>query len=445
VNVPVLQLFRELDIAASERLDTPVLVSDASVAHRGEKMNEQIQLSLKYAIQAFASPWLQSASHLSHKSATEVEDIVSQSWRTARQAMLKAINRPSYRSILALYLFSQTPIPIGVPEEEEQDGISGPVCIRTALSHLQHLRARRSTLSEAPEYVDSESRAYWAAMIWDTSAALAMDSRTSLTSGLKGACAEPTWRVVKAFLAGSFITRTADCHADGFEWTDEAAYELLAAASVCKTYIWKHITSVKEAVREGIPDDGIQVAWGALLDTLGIFTASIRPLLDSCERRIPFLNQRVRLNWYKVELHYFLGILMVEDALEVAGRQDLLREISAVRRDAEQEAFNVLTFGLDNTYTLRALGEMKENGETRAPVNITLVALDPYPQCVVDIIVLLHKKLRQKYEMDSLDETHQSCLSILLRTLRQLPQSSKAVREAWTIVPSPLRLAQGEE
>jgi hypothetical protein len=103
-----------------------------------------------------------------------------------------------------------------------------------------------------------------------------------------------------------------------------------------------------------------------------------------------------------------------------------------VREDAEHEAYNVLKFGLDNTFTLGGLRD-EANGESHV---ITLVGLDPYPQCVVDIIVLLHKKLRRKYRMDSLDTTHQCRESILHRTLRQLPHSSKAVREAWGIIQS---------
>jgi hypothetical protein len=400
-------------------------------------MNAQIEQTLRYAIRAFGSPWLQSASPVNHLSVSQAEDIARQSWRTARKDMLKAINRPSYRSILALYLFSQTPLPNGIPEAEVQHGISGPVCIQTALSHLQHLRARRGApSSETPEYMTAESRAYWAAMMWDTSASLAMDSRTFLTSGLKGACAEPTWRMVKAFLAGPFITRTARWHEDGFEWTDAVAYELLAASSVCKTYIWKNITSVKEAVREGIPDDGLHVAWVALLDAIGMFNTSVRPLLDKCGQRLHSLHQRVRLNWYQVLLHYFLGILMLEDALKVAGREDLLHRISAVGPDAESEAYDMLEFGLENTYALRGLEEVEADGRIRASVAVTLVALDPYPRHVVDTVALMHNRLRRKYGMDSHDGTYIRRLSILIRTLRQLPRSSRAVMETQDIVQS---------
>jgi hypothetical protein len=213
----------------------------SSVAEeRRQERDDQINLSLRYSIRAFAAPWLLLAPHIS---TTQVENITRDSWRRARKDMLKVINRTSYRSLLALYLLSQTPTPVDISEEEELDGISGPVCIRTALFQLQQLRARRTTCQiEEPgtlQYVDLESRVYWAAMMWDTSASLSMDSRTSLTSGLKGACAEPTWRLVQSFLVGSFKPSTKHWHSETFEWSDEAAYEMISAASICKTYIWK--------------------------------------------------------------------------------------------------------------------------------------------------------------------------------------------------------------
>jgi hypothetical protein len=155
-----------------------------------------------------------------------------------------------------------------------------------------------------------------------------------------------------------------------------------------------------------------------------------------CGQRLHSLHQRVRLNWYQVLLHYFLGILMLEDALKVAGREDLLHRISAVGPDAESEAYDMLEFGLENTYALRGLEEVEADGRIRASVAVTLVALDPYPRHVVDTVALMHNRLRRKYGMDSHDGTYIRRLSILIRTLRQLPRSSRAVMETQDIVQS---------
>lgn len=107
-------------------------------------------------------------------------------WRRARRDMLKVINRPSYRCMLALFLFALTPIPTGISEDEEADGISGQACVHAALQQIQTLRARQrilqfngskvspsrlaSTGSQpasiigTPSFINAESTAYWAAL-----------------------------------------------------------------------------------------------------------------------------------------------------------------------------------------------------------------------------------------------------------------------------------------
>jgi hypothetical protein len=296
-----------------------------------KQRNDQIDQYLRCAMCAFTAHWLPLVT--CEYPATEVQDIIRDSWRACRRDMLKVINRPSYRSILALYLFAQTPLPVGVSENEELDGISGPVCMQNAFYQLQRLRERRGssqtteiTLESPAQHADIESQhmnlestAYWAAILWDTSSSLSLGHRTSLTSGLKGACSEPTWRLVESFLVGYFTPRSEFWRTEGVEVTNEVAYEIIAGAIVCKTYIWKNITSLKEALREGVDEDSMPHAWNALLEVLKIYKISIRPLLHACERRLHFLDQHVRLNWFGVKLKYCLGIFVLVDALEAAG------------------------------------------------------------------------------------------------------------------------------
>jgi dihydroorotate dehydrogenase len=67
---------------------------------------------------------------------------MTDSWRCSRADMLVLLNQVSYRSMLALYLFAQTPVPVGILKEEELGGITGPVCMHTALMHIQKMRQR---------------------------------------------------------------------------------------------------------------------------------------------------------------------------------------------------------------------------------------------------------------------------------------------------------------
>jgi hypothetical protein len=440
------QIFRKLDVCLSGNLDSSLTPDNVKTKERKDQMNAQIEKALTVAIRAYAAPWSLLVAQKHGLPEAQSLDFIRTSWRAARQEMLKAINRTSYRSILALYLFAQTPVPVGLSEEEELDGLSGPTCIQTAVCHLQRLRAQRTTRrpdysgsetsldrpENIPSFLDCEGRAYWAAMMWDTSMSLISDFRTSLTSGLQGACSEPTWRLVKAFLVGSFVPRAEKWRSEDFEPTDEVADEIVSAASICKAYIWKNITSLKEALREGVHEDGVLFAWKALLDAINIFNTSIRPLLKSCGSRLHCLDQRLRLKWYQVNLQYYLGVLLLVSSVKDAARSDLLQEILVIEKDAEHEAFSIFKFGLEHTYTIAGPMEGEVNHNIcRSSYTATLVAIDPDPQYVVDCVSLLHRTVRFRYQRnESSYDTYSSLLSILLQTLRQLPQSSRSVQEA---------------
>jgi hypothetical protein len=107
--------------------------------------NDQIGRHLKCAMRGFVAQWLPLVSHAGRVPSARVNSIVLDSWRAARREMLKVLNRVSYRSVLALYLFSQTPIPVDVTKEENMDGISGSACLQMALSQVQELRTRHKT------------------------------------------------------------------------------------------------------------------------------------------------------------------------------------------------------------------------------------------------------------------------------------------------------------
>ncbi|KAF2825634.1 hypothetical protein CC86DRAFT_446299 [Ophiobolus disseminans] len=432
------KLFSQLDGGIDER--------STGTAEYPER---QLDQHLESAIHAFAAHWLPLLWQYRHLSINQVQTISRDRWRAARRDMLKLINRISYQSMLALYIFAQTPIPVGISEDEELDGMNGQVCMQTALYQLQRLRERRSAYSGEPfpsaisngsaavtsQFVDLESRVYWAAMMWDTSSSLASGTRTSLTSGLKGACAEPTWRLVRAFLVGSFKSRTQHWHDEGFQVTDDIAYEIISAASICKTYIWKIITSLKEALREGVHDDGVTFAWTSLIDTIEIFNTTVRPLLNSCEKRLLFLDQRVRLSWYSLQLQYYLGVLLLADVLEAAQRTDLLPTIENAVQEAEHESFIVLKFGLGNKYTVH--GPRFDDGEPQLLISAPLVAIDPYPQHVLDLVLLMYKRLDWRLGNGSItQETHSCLLATLAEVLQALPQSSKAVHDAGKVLNS---------
>lgn len=212
-----------------------------------------------------------------------------------------------------------------------------------------------------------------------------MNLRSSLTSGLKGACLEPAWLLTTGFLK-SFHARSEDWRNKSFEVSDEVAFQIISAAAVCRLYTWKTIASVKEALREGVEERDLLFSWKAVLDAIQVFRTTIQPLLRTCERMIHFLGQVERLNWYEVVLHYYLGNLMLAEALEAANCQDLLSQLKEARLDAETESFNVLKFGLESIYAIHrpSEGSCSNADAPRRPIMTTSFnAIDPYPHHIV--------------------------------------------------------------
>ncbi|KAF0328629.1 hypothetical protein GQ607_004041 [Colletotrichum asianum] len=420
----VTDMFRTLDRDLKQEVVSQA-PGDGQAPDRGEaELGNQIEYFLRTAIKGFAARWapqiLQSHGGLPTNS---TEDFVRESWRAARRDMLKVINRVSYQSVLALYLFAQTPIPTGIPHDEVMDGIDGLTCLHTALSQIQRLRERRShdhldelgsrvefgssspsVVAEqvSSRFLDLETRIYWTAVVWDTESSLTSNLRASLTSGLKGACLEPVWLLVRAFLVGSFLPQSKDWLISGLEVNDKTAIKILSAASVANIYLWKTVTSLKEALREGADETSLFSTWEATLDALEIYTTSIRPLLRLCERQLHFLNQESRLHWFDLNLKHHLGILKMVEALEVASRSDLLAQITEIRQEAEREIVNVLKFGTESKCVIRTAAATAHRTRADRLQDCTsseesVVSMSPWIALIVESVSLLSKIIHTRY------------------------------------------------
>ncbi|KAK5047106.1 hypothetical protein LTR84_007049 [Exophiala bonariae] len=449
------KLFRELDACMADQLDDHA--DEISTAAARQEENDQIDQSLRRSMYSYAAQWLPLLGEQGNSLMVPYDQITRDCWRTTRREMLRIINRKSYRSVLALYLFSQTAIPTGLSEDEERDGISGVVCNQTAYLQIQQLRERLRNsnfdCSEASAWSDSistpvpspnisdsylslESRAFWAAITWDTCSSMTLNFRSSLSSGLKGACLETSWRLARGFLVGSFQSRTEVWRKQGFEVSDEIAQEITSAVAVCIIYTWRTIASVKEALREGVEEESVLFSWKAVLDALDIFRTTIHPLLNTIERQLHFLSQVNRLYWYEMIMHYYLGILMLVEALDIAKRTDLSSQVTDARLEAEHGCFNNLKFGLEGKYAVdTAITESQTNFDDTSPsgdshqlIVTSFVAIDPYPHHVVASVRLAYNAVSRKYRQGNIKyEAFYHLSSTLLRVLAELPQSSKAV------------------
>lgn len=121
---------------------------------------------------------------------------------------------------------------------------------------------------------------------------------------------------------------------------------------------------------------------------------------------------------------------MLVDMIEATDRQDLLPDITDISIDAENTVMNTLAFGLHNTFTLKRPHDDTITGG-KAVFTIPIVSIDPYPHHAVAGVQLLRKAVDRDFGIGKItEETYQSLLWTLERTLRHLPQSSKSVQAA---------------
>jgi hypothetical protein len=293
------------------------VVKDLESTQAELERERQIERTLNQAIQTFSARWLPLTfqSPPLHKAAQT--QLIQSLWRDLRKELLKAINRPCYRSMWSLYLFAMVPIPVGIPEEEEDDGVSALFCVQAALQQVLHLRARQrcfefngskvSPLQDRASFISSpdeirtdflniESMIYWAALTFDTSSSLTFNTKSLLSSGLLGWESESSWRLVKT-CTEIFHEETEDWRIHGVIVTEENANRIIAAAAAWKLRVWKLAAVLKEALREGHEEDAVHHAYMSAVDAIKQFNVTYRPLLVACERRIQFLSQHAKLRW----------------------------------------------------------------------------------------------------------------------------------------------------
>lgn len=465
-----------------EAIDIPALCIelDAWISHSDRDVDtgqaaarRMVAGYMDRSIQAFSARWL---SILIPEGGDENQDtVVQQLWRRARRDMLQAINKPSYSSMLSLFIFALTPIPTGISESEELDGISGQVCIHAALQHIQMLRARQrnlqfsgskvfpcsqDTLADSPpmsppttEYITAESKAFWAALTFDTSASLTLNCRSLLSAGLFGFEEESSWRLVRAGSKIFYETVkewTANKH---MKITDDMANEIISTSTAWKLLTWKLVAVFKEALRDGHDESEINSTFVKIVSSIKEFDTVYRPPLLSCKDRMPFLSERVRFRWCKLSiagkscrsksmdlkmtnfsadsmmLHYHLCILLLVDILEASHYFSLLEEIQDAAGVAENAVMNTLEFGLRNLYTIQVdIGDYPSVVRGKA---VPILAFDPYPHHVVACVRLIGKAIERDLQAGKLSPpAYQSVHETLRQVLEQLPGTSKSVQAA---------------
>lgn len=405
-----------------------------------------INHALVAAVHCFAARWLPVLNHdfLGHPLCEWHEMLVRQLWRTARKRMLKAINQRSYRCILALFLFGLTPIPSGIDDNEESDGLSGQLCIQIALRKIYELRSRQRTfqfsgfkvvpstaavMSPGPEgdtsdfVIGAENLVYYAGVIFDTSASLTLSCRSSLTAGLLGSEQELIFQLISAS-ANLFHDQRTEKQQRAIKISEADAASIISHTGEWKMYTWKMIATFKEALRDGYSDETIDRAYNAVLRAIDRFNVTNRPQMEECQRMLEFMSSTVKFDWYLIMLHWHLGILILMDGIEASGRLDLISKPESIWTDSVHGAVNTLKFGSANSISMTG-------GAPGEHTHCSFLSIDPYPHHVVAAAQLLSKAIVRDHEKGNIgDEAFRNLTDIIATAMDQLPNTSSSVQMA---------------
>lgn len=265
-----------------------------------------IQQAVDCAVDCFSVRWLHLVS-----APNNLDGLARELWLRARTALFKVVDRPSYRSILALYLFSMTPLPPGF-DNEDADSHLGEVFVQIALRQFHVVRAKRrnrhfsgsmimeSSPRRKPNYSEQfsyyESLMYWAGVIIDTSTSVTLGRPSTLCAGILGFEAEPIFQLL---CARNLVFSNDRWESRDSFLPEEQALRIVSFAFTYKCYCWKAISVLREAIIYGHKENEVKSAEKATLNALTRYRTTYSPLLTKCERSLLFFSQQTRLGWCK--------------------------------------------------------------------------------------------------------------------------------------------------
>lgn len=284
-----------------------------------------INQALISAVHAFSARWLplscfgeadqQNSPHLT----TIKEHFVECIWKRAQRDVEKVLTRPSYRSILALYLFGVTPTSSKNPERRVTDQ-----CMETALRHYVRLRARKSiainpVLPESSDTIQHfgdmddiakkqetheehqhlEDTAYWFGLVIDGSRALTRCQPSVLLPGLTGE--STVWDLIKKQTESSGTIFRSISNSKTL-LTDETVTTMVQYGFSCKTLFWKAVSRLQEHLFY----QTIEIPLPAVLEDIereiDRFETTFTPFLDKCGRDYVLLSVKSRISYCELHL-----------------------------------------------------------------------------------------------------------------------------------------------
>ncbi|KAK5181773.1 hypothetical protein LTR44_005973 [Exophiala sp. CCFEE 6388] len=401
-----------------------------------------VNQALLSAVHAFSARWLP-AGHFRKGNTSDLQESIAmkeyfvESIRTrAHQDVVRVLTRPSYRSILALYLFGTTPTSRKSMERRMPDH-----CFETALRHYVHLRAKAHILTRSPlmapnqiglatdggfaktkaeeEYDHLRDTAYWFGIVIDGSRALTRCRLSVLLPGFNGE--SQVWDHVRK-QSENFDAVYRPMRPSRALLTDETVMTMIQYGSSCKTLFWKAVSRLQEYLVFHAMEVPLQTLLEKVVQEMDRFENVFGPFLDKCGRDYILLSEKSRISYLILSLHFHLGVLILVDTLEalpkahVAGQ---FLDVKGYRISSTRTIVNLIHLMLQQT----------ESHNCDATTSIIL--RDPYPEHTRNALARAGYSVLNLYDSMSISKQAAEIMaSSLLAGLEVLTQVSYIAAES---------------
>ena len=284
--------------------------------------NTIINRALNFALYAYSVWWLRLGDMKQNQDSDTRKDFISWKlklsvdlWRQARQHIDAVLSRPTYRSILALYLFAIIPS----SHNREGDCIED-LCIEASLNHQKYLRSRvlmkihdpdpmldllETTTFPSTRDVSSSNQmedkcmmdiAYWFGVISDTTRSLMRCQPSIMLPGRSGE--GKVWAAVRQ-RTKTFESEFKNLATLRAPLSDGMVITILQHAFAFKTLVWAAITRVQDALFHQVSDITLSEAIDTVRTDSNRFEEVFSPLLSICERDFILLSRTTQMSYSK--------------------------------------------------------------------------------------------------------------------------------------------------
>jgi hypothetical protein len=257
-----------------------------------------INQALMSAVHAFSARWLPISHFEDAGQRGEVgrRQVMQTLWNQAHRDAMPILTLPSYRSVLALYLFAITP---SVDPSSSQ--MVSQLCYETSLRHCLQLRFRTRIsvalpATEREAFGHLEDSAYWFSLVCDVSRSLLRCQPPVLVSGPSSQAR--VWALISQQVDDLAAYTTANFPTTDL-LNDTMVLKILQIGSSCKTMCWASVTDVQDALFYNRTSITLQAAVEFCLSKLKQFETVFGPHMERIARDFVLLNEKSQLGYSK--------------------------------------------------------------------------------------------------------------------------------------------------